>query len=158
MHVLSCVWHPVYVGALSGLTSCLWPGAVRPDQCVCVLSRGQYLGTGSSGWGIFGSIMSCCVVWSCGAAHWDRGALCAAHHSSAQQRRLHWTRLGSTTGQTSSGYFLSVCLLLLVSVWALLSCVIVYPVFLLHSAINAISHNSQKLVYCFYLNKILMNP
>lgn len=46
---------PVYPRALSGpLTRCLWPRAVRPEPVtVCVLSRGQYLGTGSCGRGIF---------------------------------------------------------------------------------------------------------
>lgn len=55
--------------------------------------------------GVFGSIMSCCVVWYCDVALQDREALCAAHHNLDLQRRLDWTRLGNTTGQTSSGYF-----------------------------------------------------
>lgn len=154
MRGLSCVWHPVYLPALSGLTGFLWPRAVRPEPVtVCVLSRGQYLGTGSCGRGIFDSIMSCCVLWSCEAARWtDRGALCAAHHSSAQQRRPDWTRLGSTTGQTSSGYFcLSVCLLPL-SPSPHFACIFVYPVSLLQTPISAISHVSiakQLLVFLF---------
>lgn len=79
----------IYLCALSGLTDCLWPRAVRPEPVtVCVLSRGQYLGTRRCVRGIFDSIMCCCVLWSCEAARWgDRGALCAAQHSSAQQRR-----------------------------------------------------------------------
>lgn len=54
-------------------------GATRASDSVCVLSRGQYLGTGSCGRGTFGLIMSCCVMWSCEAVRWgDRGALCTA--------------------------------------------------------------------------------
>lgn len=36
--------------------------ATRAGDSVWVLSRGQYLGAGSCGQGVFGSIMSCCVV------------------------------------------------------------------------------------------------
>lgn len=76
---------PGYLLALFGLTGCL-----RPRACdrACVHSRGQYLGTESRGWKIFDFIISCCLLWSCGAARWvDRGALFAAQRCSAQQRR-----------------------------------------------------------------------
>lgn len=88
MSVLTC-FHvcntPVYVRALSGLTGCLRPRAVRPGPGT-VLSRGRDSGAESRGWGIFDSIMSCCLLWSCEAARRGTVEHCA-ELSSAQELR-----------------------------------------------------------------------
>ena len=55
---------------------------------MCVLSRGQYLGTGSCGRGISGSIMSCCVLWSCEAARWGTEEHCVLLNTAQLSRGL----------------------------------------------------------------------
>lgn len=83
MRVLSCAWHPAYLHALSGLTGCLRPQAVRRSWWQCVPSAGDSIqAPGAVAGGIFDSIMSCCPLLSCEAARCrDRGALCAAQAS-----------------------------------------------------------------------------
>lgn len=90
-----------------------------------------------------------CVVelWSSSLGG-QRSIVC----SSAQQRRPDWTGLGSTTGQTSSGYFcLSVC--------HPLSYIFVYPRFLFQAVVAVISHISiGKPWLMSLLKKILIPP
>lgn len=99
MRAFMCVT-PRISAALCGLTGCLRLQAERSELVtVRALSRGQYLGTGSSGGEIFDSIMSCCVLRRCKAARrGNRGALCCARRSLSAAEETWLNRAGKHHG------------------------------------------------------------